>query len=67
MILLHLLLILPLGVVYGTGYLLSSIGKSPAQKGALQGAWLRRYFLRLGPLYIKIGQILATRSDLPRL
>jgi glutamate-1-semialdehyde 2,1-aminomutase len=64
MILLHLLLILPLGIVYGTGYLLTSIGKSPAQKGALQGAWLRRYFLRLGPLYIKIGQILATRSDL---
>src|SRR5688500_9422527 len=64
MILLHLLLIVPTALLYGAAYLVTSVGKPEAERRRRQGAWLRRYFLRMGPLYIKMGQILATRSDL---
>jgi glutamate-1-semialdehyde 2,1-aminomutase len=30
----------------------------------LRGEWIRRFLVRMGPLYVKAGQIMATRSDL---
>lgn len=34
------------------------------KKAMIQAIWLKKYFLKMGPLHIKMGQILATRSDL---
>ncbi|MEI2579694.1 aminotransferase class III-fold pyridoxal phosphate-dependent enzyme [Scytonema sp. PRP1] len=53
-----------LTIGYSFGYLLSSIGKNKEQRQTLRAKWIYKYLLRMGPLYIKMGQILATRSDL---
>ncbi len=34
------------------------------EKGRTLGRWLRRLCVAMGPLYVKFGQILSTRSDL---
>lgn len=44
------------------GALLLAIGRRPAVE--VWGAELRALFVRLGPAYIKIGQLLSTRADL---
>lgn len=51
-------------VVYGVSYLYQIFGKNPNEKKELQGEILSEYLISMGPIYIKIGQILATRSDL---
>lgn len=43
---------------------MSSLNKSDQERLLIRSQWFYRYLLRMGPLYIKIGQILATRSDL---
>lgn len=49
---------------YSLHFFVSVLGKSQNTRKKLQGKWLRRYLLKMGPVYIKVGQILATRSDL---
>ncbi|RPH91529.1 MAG: AarF/ABC1/UbiB kinase family protein, partial [Chroococcales cyanobacterium metabat2.561] len=51
-------------LVYGVSYLYQTWGKTPNEKKELQGQILSDYLISMGPIYIKIGQILATRSDL---
>ena len=51
-------------LAYLCGYFIITLGKSKEERTLKQGKWLCRYFLHMGPVYIKIGQILATRSDL---
>lgn len=45
-------------------YFFSAIGKSQTERELLRGKYIHRYLLQMGPVYIKIGQVLATRSDL---
>jgi glutamate-1-semialdehyde 2,1-aminomutase len=59
--------LLALGITasyYFIGYWLSTKRKTDKSLDKLQGEWIHRFMLHMGPLYIKIGQILATRSDL---
>lgn len=46
------------------GYLLAAAGAGRERRSQVQAEWLRSYLLRLGPVYVKIGQVMATRSDL---
>jgi glutamate-1-semialdehyde 2,1-aminomutase len=64
MIIIQFLIFLCWTNYYGLRFGFSVIGKSRQLRQKLQGKWLRRYLLKMGPVYIKIGQILATRSDL---
>lgn len=50
--------------IYFCGYFITTLGKNKEERTSAQGRWIYRYFLQMGPVYIKIGQILATRSDL---
>lgn len=50
--------------IYLCGYFITTIGKNKEERNFKQGQWIYSYFLYMGPVYIKIGQILATRSDL---
>ncbi len=43
---------------------LTTLGKNTEERILKQGRWIYRYLLYMGPVYIKFGQILATRSDL---
>ena len=49
---------------YWISYLFSAIGKSEKEREFLRGKYIYRYLLQMGPVYIKMGQVLATRSDL---
>lgn len=49
---------------YLCGYFITTIGSNKEERSLKQGRWIYRYFLQMGPVYIKIGQILATRADL---
>ncbi|MBE9201720.1 MULTISPECIES: aminotransferase class III-fold pyridoxal phosphate-dependent enzyme [unclassified Nodularia (in: cyanobacteria)] len=62
--LLQLFRFIGLTFIYLCGYFLTTIGKNKEERILKQGQWIYRYFLQMGPVYIKIGQILATRSDL---
>lgn len=54
----------PQVLYFGAGALLNAKNKDSGER---LGIWLRRLLIVMGPLYIKIGQILSTRSDmLPR-
>lgn len=64
MIVLHFTKLLVVTFTYSIAYLVDAIGSKGNARQQLQGKWLRRYLLRLGPIYVKIGQIIATRSDL---
>ncbi|MBK1987674.1 aminotransferase class III-fold pyridoxal phosphate-dependent enzyme [Sphaerospermopsis aphanizomenoides BCCUSP55] len=50
--------------IYLCGYFITTVGSNKEERILKQGQWIYRYFLQMGPVYIKIGQILATRSDL---
>jgi glutamate-1-semialdehyde 2,1-aminomutase len=50
--------------IYLCGYFITTLGSNKEERVLKQGQWIYRYFLKMGPVYIKIGQILATRSDL---
>jgi glutamate-1-semialdehyde 2,1-aminomutase len=45
-------------------YLIASRGIEPKERAFLLGTYIRDYPICSGPLYIKLGQILATRPDL---
>ena len=62
MILLHLAAFVGITLLYGLRYIL--FGQGDGGAASMQGHWLRDYLTRMGPLYVKLGQILATRSDL---
>lgn len=64
MITFRLLNFLFLTICYSIGYFFTTRGKNEQERQILRGKWIHNYMLRMGPLYIKIGQILATRSDL---
>jgi glutamate-1-semialdehyde 2,1-aminomutase len=64
MIIIQLIIFIYWTSYYGLRCFLSTLGKPQQLQQKLQGKWLRRYFLKMGPVYIKIGQILATRADL---
>ena len=49
---------------YLCGYFITILGRNKEERILKQGRWIYRYLLYMGPVYIKIGQILATRSDL---
>ena len=53
-----------LTLFYTLRYWVAAWNASPQEKEALRGHHLYDYLLKMGPLYIKMGQILATRSDL---
>ena len=52
---------IPQVIYLGAGTILSIRRKDDGER---LGLWLRRLLLALGPLYIKIGQIMSTRSDM---
>jgi glutamate-1-semialdehyde 2,1-aminomutase len=62
--LLQILKFISFTIFYLCGYFVTTVGKNKEEKTIKQGEWIYRYFLQMGPVYIKIGQILATRSDL---
>ena len=64
MILFQVLKFISLTLFYLGGYWLTTLGNGLDEKTAKQAEWLYRYLIGMGPVYIKIGQILATRSDL---
>jgi glutamate-1-semialdehyde 2,1-aminomutase len=64
MILFHLAKLLFITEVYLCGYLLAAARTHRSKRPEVQAAWLRDYLVRLGPVYIKVGQVIATRSDL---
>ncbi|HYK22494.1 MAG TPA: aminotransferase class III-fold pyridoxal phosphate-dependent enzyme, partial [Pyrinomonadaceae bacterium] len=45
-------------------YKAASLRKAPSEQVQLAGQFLAAGLIKLGPLYIKLGQVLATRSDL---
>jgi glutamate-1-semialdehyde 2,1-aminomutase len=45
----------------GAYLMLAAVGRGRADA---QARWLRAYLVRMGPIYIKLGQVIATRSDL---
>ncbi|MBC5793746.1 MAG: aminotransferase class III-fold pyridoxal phosphate-dependent enzyme [Sphaerospermopsis kisseleviana] len=49
---------------YLCSYFITTLGTKKEELTLKQARWIYRYFLQMGPIYIKIGQILATRSDL---
>lgn len=53
---------LPKIIYLGFGTLFSAVGSK--DDGTRLGRWLRSLLIALGPLYIKIGQIMSTRSDM---
>jgi len=64
MIIVHLTKLLAVTFAYGIAYLANAAGRKGGAREQVQAEWLRRYLLQLGPIYVKIGQIIATRSDL---
>ncbi|MCU1265438.1 MAG: hemL [Acidobacteria bacterium] len=64
MFIFHLARLLLIALVYVCGYLIAATRTSRHQRVLLQGEWLRGYLIRSGPVFIKMGQIIATRSDL---
>lgn len=61
---LHLLNVLFWSLFHSTGYFFATINKNDQERRLIRGKWIYQYLLRMGPLYIKMGQILATRTDL---
>ena len=51
-------------VVQARGVAESTTAKTDDERGRTLGRWLRRFCVALGPMYIKFGQIMSTRSDL---
>lgn len=52
-------------VIFMLGYLINRVFfGAVATREQIQAKWLYRYFIHMGPIYIKIGQLIATRSDL---
>lgn len=51
-------------ILHLCGYATSSIKTPRREMKAHQAKWLLDYFVQAGPVYIKLGQLLATRSDL---
>ncbi|MGB8509273.1 MAG: aminotransferase class III-fold pyridoxal phosphate-dependent enzyme [Pyrinomonadaceae bacterium] len=65
MIIFHIAKLLLITSAHLGGYLFAAARTSSGHKRAeVQAKWLRNYLVRLGPVYIKMGQIIATRSDL---
>lgn len=50
--------------IHGYQYTVQSLGKQKNDLSALRGKFLHSFLLRMGPVYIKMGQIMSTRSDL---
>ncbi len=51
-------------VSHGIRYFIRSIGKFDNSLRTIRGEVLHSFFLTMGPVYIKMGQIMSTRSDL---
>jgi glutamate-1-semialdehyde 2,1-aminomutase len=49
---------------YALAYGAARVGRTTAERSQLKGRLLCDYLIRMGPLYIKLGQVLATRADL---
>ena len=64
MIIFQITTLLFITLVHLGGYLIAAARSSRGNRVVVQAEWLRRYLVRSGPVYIKIGQIIATRSDL---
>lgn len=64
MIIIHFVKLLVISFAYAVAYVTDALGSKGTARDRIQAKWLRRYLLTLGPIYIKIGQIIATRSDL---
>lgn len=64
MTLIHALRMLVASFVYGFCYLFARLLRSSDEKEIIQAEYLYRYLVGMGPIYIKIGQLLATRADL---
>jgi glutamate-1-semialdehyde 2,1-aminomutase len=64
MIIFQFFRLLYLTVLHLCGYFFSILGRKQQEIDVIRSEWVYKYMLRMGPLYIKIGQILATRSDL---
>ena len=64
MIIFHLTKLPLITLAYLIGYLVAAMGKTGSRRAEIQAKWLRDYLVRMGPVYIKIGQVIATRSDL---
>lgn len=51
-------------VLYLCFYGFAQVKYRGSERRKYLGKWLRRLLVRLGPVYVKIGQIMATRGDL---
>ena len=49
---------------YLAAFAVTSLFTQSSRRPRLLGSFLARYLVRMGPLYIKLGQVLATRSDI---
>lgn len=49
--------------VYGIGYFFAVRVRRGKDRKEIRGEWLRSFIIHMGPLYIKFGQIMSTRSD----
>lgn len=64
MIIFHFSKLLFITLLYLGGYLIAAARSGRQGRAAVQAKWLRSYLVRSGPVYIKMGQVIATRSDL---
>lgn len=65
MTVIHTLFMLWSSAAFLMAYLFASLfNASGRTKAEIQAEWLHRYLVQMGPMYIKIGQLLATRADL---
>lgn len=49
---------------YGVGCFIATRFSNSQRRSRIVAEWIRAYLIRMGPLYIKVGQVLATRSDM---
>ncbi len=61
---LYAVTLLPKMAWFAASYRLRATRRSPPDRASLLGECIARFCIASGPLYIKIGQILSTRSDL---
>ena len=55
--------VVPIGLAYLTQFYVGVIGKSKEETNRKLGQIIVRFCNRMGPLYVKLGQIMSTRSD----
>ncbi|RCJ24930.1 aminotransferase [Nostoc sp. ATCC 43529] len=64
LIALRFLFLVLYSIFYWLKYIFASMNKSKKEQNILRGQYIYQYLLKSGPVYIKMGQVLATRPDI---